>query len=85
MYTSDLIRAKQTGNYIAKNFKGLTTIEDEILHEGFPAPVSPVVREKINKKYKPDGDGKRIPEAFQKYISRCDTEEDQHELYVNKQ
>lgn len=57
-------------------------IEDPLLSEGFPAPVSPTRSSNYNDKYKKDGDGLRISNAFEKYFKRCETEEDSHELFV---
>ncbi|KRX00964.1 hypothetical protein PPERSA_09570 [Pseudocohnilembus persalinus] len=83
IYVSDMIRSKQTGNIIAKNINQAQKIqEDPLLAEGFPCPVSPLTKPNINEKYKKEKDGKRISDAFEKYFHRCDTEEDQHQLFV---
>ncbi len=83
IYVSDVVRARETAEIVKQYFPDATLIEDPLLAEGYPAPVSPGNPEiKINKKWNTENHGIRISKGFEKYIHRSESDEDTNELFV---
>ena len=78
-----MIRAKETCDIVSKFFPNAQVIEDKRLKEGSPSIVSPH-RDSVNKEFvnNKSEDSDRISESFESYFKRCDTENDEHYLFV---
>ena len=83
IYVSELVRSLESGQIIHKYFPQAQFLQDGLLSEGYPAPVSPSQENNpINLKWNRPKHGPRIAQAFEKYIKRADSDEDVHELFV---
>ncbi|XP_065322192.1 serine/threonine-protein phosphatase PGAM5, mitochondrial-like isoform X3 [Gordionus sp. m RMFG-2023] len=84
IFHSSMTRAKQTAEFIHKNFPDLPLVSCDLLREGAPVPPEPAI-----KHWKPEASeffqqGIRIEAAFRKYFHRAHPEQtqDSYEIIV---
>lgn len=84
IYTSDVLRAKQTAEIIASYYPGTPVVVDADLNEGYPCIVSPLSKanENLNEKIRNNTKGYKIRNAFERYFCRLNSNESQHNLFV---
>jgi serine/threonine-protein phosphatase PGAM5 len=81
--SSDMLRAKETAEIIAKHLEGVeVAAPDELLNEALPAPIIPA-RPGILDEQEIDENHDRIESAFQKYMYRGpEGDESEHEFEI---
>lgn len=81
IYVSDMTRAKETANLIAKQFHESDNMvvqePDPLLNEALPAPMVPIRPDILGATKEIDEHHDRIEEAFQKYFYRDDEGDDE--------